>query len=311
MVPNTEKRKSFIGGFLGGFLGYGLGYLFGQVWLSFVLFFIVGYLGYDFHSAIKVVSFTVRQAWKWVYDLAPKSGFEFWHCTVDSIRNTYQKTKVYNPYPILTFVVVPFVVIFIHALCNNSRLAGAGDHFFTTVWNCYVGNWVWYQTGIEPLTGKVYHNTMVSRAFPYFFIHVLALVPAFLVWMGSGWLVFGVIHWAKNIRKTPVYAKVVVFWIFVAPVLLVGKMIAELLIAIHNARRLATAITTLVSGSLILLLVPFQPHLVIGGLCAIACGLTTGVFCLLVAKFLDHQTSVERFKQFVEKSIFNYAPSVN
>ena len=329
---------SIIAGLVGGSLGYGIGAWFQITWLSVVLFFCLGYIGYDFRRLLSVSWMVAEQTLDLMFELI--RAFVY---SLDELRRFFH--EMLNPRAYLT---LPLFVLFwgmgFAFLNDGVRIAGALDWMLH--WPSYI-------------MANVEWSRETGDSFTFYFWLIVMTIPAFAAYCVSGWmlqifmpvikligvllatLIMSPLATYRLCRTSPEgfllpfykmydlyvfidkdlmpvakqYAPLVplvmlwtLFCLIVGPVILLIKGLTLILIGIHSARRLAMALTTTAGGIAYMLMVPFPSELVPIALASIVCGLFCGLSCLVVALILDGEPRRAMFWAFVRRPILSMAP---
>lgn len=294
-MADRTGRKSFIGGFLGGCIGYAIGALVGSTWVAFALFFVVGYLGYDLRAVLAAMPTAGRGAVKW---LGVVTG------------NSWNWIKDWHFAPLLTLWMIPAITILLHAMGNEAWASETDSSYLAHAWACFMGNWEWLQTGVNPLAPEINNEIALElRQFTYYTFLLGAMTGAAVAWALTGVVLHGIAYALKNIAKWPMAAAWGIFFVTAGPVLLTLKFVALLIIAVHDIRRVACAVSTAVTGALYLVFVPFSFAALPLGVTAIGCGLAAGGVSLLVSLSVSSEKTRAAVASFFDRPISTYAPA--
>lgn len=286
-LDKTGKWQRRIAGFLAGTVGYGIGAWANSYGLSFILFFIIGYLGYNFNSVINAVK------------ALPDAGKTF-----------LLNWKTVNPYPLLTLPILVIVAGMLHGAENETYIAlhkNDYSHLFFN-WPQYLwANFVWMVTGSNPL-GESYQVTGFVRYIMAITMLVFSLGTGVIVSIGTAWAIQGVNYTVRHLRwptKKEIIATLrVVGLAFYFPtiglMLFLLKTAAFITLAIHSFQRLAFGLSAMIGGGLYLLFVPFQISFVPIAAAAIGCGLACAVSTGLLMRLLDNEQLMQRLYRFIE-----------
>ena len=376
----TEVVHNLIGGFIGGLLGYWCG-AFAGPWLAYILFFVFGYLGYNFKQTLE----TGRKVFTIIFS-------EFW----------FILTTI-NPHPIITLPVFVYIsIISFAAACDGISVS---DTFCSLdkIWLGLQANLTWKNTGVNPFAAD--YSTMQSlagRTTWFYCVGVICLGVSALFAAASGWAIkfsircvkhpkqivekiIALYALAKKANPYPIVSALVLalcgyqlitfaanalpvherpigivfisfsicatsclFWFIVGALIpeiitisktltamhfkqamlsllkmffmagfystfglaiVIIKAIVLTIIGIHSARRLACGLSTLLSGTLYMIFVPFSIETVPLAMLAIGCGLAGAAVCALVAVALDGESAYHCLDAFVKKPIRSFAPS--
>ena len=163
----TEIIYNLIGGFAGGLVGYWCGAKLGGPWLAYILFFVIGYLGYNFKQTI-IVSRPVFTAFL--------TGF-------------WKTLLMINPHPIITLPVCVYFSAALFAIaCDGSAsffdVLGSTDK----LWQGIQANLTWKNTGINLFVPESINNDLtVMRVAVFYIVAIISIFFGALVAAPLGW----------------------------------------------------------------------------------------------------------------------------
>ncbi|MFH1098316.1 MAG: hypothetical protein V1723_00075 [Candidatus Uhrbacteria bacterium] len=314
-VTKREVRHSFFGGFLGGVIGYAVGAFVGSAWLSYTLFFVCGYVGYD-----------VRRVWNVAREAVPAAFRWCCHCI-----------GVVNPHPILSLPAFLFAWLMIWSGTNSA----AGDVTFAEFilhWPTYfAANLEWARSGVNPLDESCigcFRASFPGRLLFSVLMAVCTGMVATFFWSAFGWCIRGIenfLPWcicaewrifthlpqafawcAQCARTTAMFLYVCLirmprivcmafFYLTVGMAVGVVKAVVLVVVGIHSVRRLTCGMATLGGGALYLALAPFHVAGVPIALTALGCGAACGCCAAGIAFLLDGSQLRERCVLFLKQ----------
>lgn len=304
----SEAKKSFMGGLLGGLLGYALGAYYQNDALAFVLFFAVGYLGYDVRQLFAVSASVLRLMWEIFRGSATEA--------VSLYREASTHTKVLSP-------VFPMVAVFLFACANDAFWRVDPSSLEVGVLDYAHANVVWMLTGKNPLGFSQFGVHWSMRLVSFLFAVAIAIVGGLGAWLlvtlayVHGFYVVknfrevvafweGVFQWLPArmvVEIVYVYQSTLLFlWAFARFLVLAPfQFVTLLVLGIHSYRRVATGLATLAGGGLYLHFLPFASELLSSGMLAVGCGLAAGLTCAGMAIALNGNQREARLRTFLSK----------
>ncbi|MFH1098883.1 MAG: hypothetical protein V1723_03110 [Candidatus Uhrbacteria bacterium] len=314
-VTKREVRHSFFGGFLGGVIGYAVGALVGSAWLSYALFFVCGYMGYN-----------VRQVWSVAREVVP-AAFRWCRYAIG----------VVNPHPILSFPVFLLAWPMMWSSVNTA-VGDTGITEFIQHWPVYfAANLEWVRSGVNPLDEsciRCFGGSFSGRLLISTLLAVCMGVFATFFWSAFGWCIRGIeefVPWSiraewrifthlpqafawcvkcARVTATFLYACLIrapraigiaFFFLTVGTVVCVVKAVVLVVVGIHSVRRLTCGMATLGGGALYLALAPFHVAGVPIALTALGCGMVCGCGAAGIAFLLDGSELRERCVLFLKQ----------
>lgn len=307
MKSECKPKKSLIGGFAGGLIGCLAGIIFQSDWLAMILFFVFGFIGYDFKEFF-AVSIKV-----------------FKHCSIelkDFIVSCWEDVKPFGPYLILFLVLIPIFFIYCFAFCNDG--AHLNKHFFENALDYFSANWTWIHTGHNPMHPASETGTSLSR-----FVTACIVVPGSLIiscflsaivaitLFAFVWCVKQIpetLIWCReNYAKTPIALAIFAIYVTFGPIVILFKALGLIAIGIHSFRRMACGLSTLAGGIIYMAFVPFKIGAISLGIQAIVFALGCGLVCGLLAAGVDLALDGEKVKNkldaFMKLSIYKALPA--
>jgi len=287
-VERSEMRKSYPAAFIAGLLGYLSGWWLESNWASYIMFFGLGYLGYDFRRVVTVTKSVAIKA-------------------IDEIRRPIPQSPSSTPYPWVSFLFGVLGAFYcVAAIGCEENLANLLHPFV-----CLKGAWTWVITNHNPLSTAdwVSYNTQQAwvgsqgqfdRLGALLFFTVAAITVGFFLSYNLSALIMAGVKYRRQVTLRVVaffrqhWIKMVMspFWLIIscliAPFVLVSRIFLGILLGIHTFRRLATAIATVGAGVVYLFLVPFNTSMPVA-ITAICCGLFCGAVASLVAVLIDNE----------------------
>lgn len=325
MKGECKPKKSWIGGFCGGLIGCLAGILCQSDWLAMILFFVFGFIGYDFREFISVSARVIKSVIKEL------KGF-FISC--------YQDSKPYLPYPYLHVIAIPIFTFYLTVACAispQSLIFPQAD--ITGFWSFLVNSpkyfWPLLQHGFFLNTFNyliivvsLIEAIFTSIAFVWIlkgFVYLTKNIPATYAWSKQrnfGWVwikemskkVARAVCWCYNkILKTPILLCLIIIYATFGPIVYFFKALGLIAIGIHSYRRMACGISTLAGGIVYMMCVPFAIEGISLGIQAIffalGCGLACGVFATAVDSALDGEQVRKQLKVLLKLSIYKAIPA--
>ena len=294
MDGNTKKeiKKSWLAGIIGGVVGYLLGAMADSQWLSFAMFFTLGYLGYDIRqviSAVKTVGKTIV------------SGFiEFWKEAYGEGIAWFVALISFIPFLIPSYIVIDRYTQ-IWKVVNADTL---GNTLLTITGQGTAA------IGMATITslccmGVINLAILFSKS-PMLYLKRLGTVLA--VPFVAVWKFICSLNRNSFIKAMKMLV-LMQFYVLVGPFVLIAKALVLFLKLIHSARRLATGIAVLLGGAIYMYFVPFNFAGMPIVLSAILCGASTGATTVVVQYFMDGDKVGNWIATFLAKPIRAYAPS--
>ena len=306
MTTEHRYRKSFIGGLLGGSLGFLSGALVHSSVVSVVLFFVLGYVGYDLKGTAAIFGVTLKAACKaFVYVFG--KCLELIRCTAPWSLTALAVTLFLMPYIILiglsqshesTDALAVTGDVFRWVFTGHTRILSSLDFSTDTVWIIRV---LWgfllimvcfavalvvaaFLTGMAHLILSVLYEGFVE-----------GFVRPFVQW------VQGVSEWPRTIVWLLCY---LVLW----PLLVVPWVAASTLCLMYKVERLVTGAATLLAGTVFLFMMPFGLMGSALAAASIGCGFACGLASIAAMRLAAVTPIRARIEAFARRTFGSFVP---
>ncbi len=299
-VTRKECKRSWRAALVAGAVGYAVGYLLNSPTVSYILFFILGYLGYN-----------LRQVWQVSKQVVPTA----YRLTMDLIIEFFGEKPLYIVSALLT---IYFSMVLYGAIVFN----GFPRELFIDPWKNPAVLIYWLVTDFNLYGGEYTGIVFIARLMIYLFATLVfqLLTAAVFYFLTSFYykikeyltdhpsyffdLWLSVKQKGEMIGSFFVHARNYLWFVFVpfALVIFIVKALVGILIGINSARRISTGLSGLAAGFVYLKFVPFTIGLPIAAT-ALGCGLACGAFGLLVAYLLDGEKVMSWLKSAWRKPV--------
>ncbi|MFH0779624.1 MAG: hypothetical protein V1928_02070 [Parcubacteria group bacterium] len=336
MKSESKPKKSLIGGFVGGLIGCMVGILCKNDWLAMILFFVVGFIGYDFKEFIAVSLKVVKSVGK---------EFKFF------FSSFYKEFKSYLPYPYLHIILIPAFFIMLIASLVDGIHHDSISRFIIDSPRVFLIGMQWQFTGHSPFAPQHDFSANIATSLLYIFGNFIVLIGCGIQSIGVALLIKGIIivirktpaamkiawRWClenyfgllilyeglifcfiytvvypiiairyysialwkwiyPRILKAPILLALIIIYAIFGPIFYLFKALGLIAIGIHSFRRMACGISTLAGGIVYLACVPFAINGISLGIQAIFFALGCGLACGIFAAAVDKALDGEKVR---------------
>lgn len=279
-----ELFLQLIGGFVGGAIGYMIGAGYDSIWMSYTLFFLLAYLGYNFQRVVEECGWTLESTYD---ELVHFSNDPLSDPLVDVWRKAHRRSLMW------TVMIIPWFVLtcigLFHAELINEWTSG--NYATATL----IAPFYSFRTLIEAeWNAELATIRMVGLLFAFIFGYIVWVTMTTLLI----WAIETIPAILRQIRRVTLSG---ILWTFIMSLYLMivmpFKFAALVVVGIHTWRRFSCGLTTMAGGALYLIWVPFNTPLPLP-LAAIGCGLFCGACTVAVALILDGEERIAPIKRF-------------